>query len=88
MGDWRKDAACLDADPEVFYPPETSRVEAYAEAMAFCARCAVSKECLADAWETEVSESQTFGMRGGLLPGMRTSLRRRLTRRAAKVGAS
>lgn len=41
--DWRKQAECLDADPEIFFPESGSNGR---EAVKVCARCPVSTECL------------------------------------------
>ena len=45
---WREDAACRDADPDLFFPVGATN-EALAEtraAMALCLRCPVREQCL------------------------------------------
>ena len=52
--DWRDKAACLTADPELFFPvgntgPAVDQIE---KAKAVCARCTVTEMCLQYALET------------------------------------
>ena len=52
--DWRDKAACLTADPELFFPvgntgPAVDQIE---KAKAVCARCTVTEICLQYALET------------------------------------
>lgn len=57
---WWCHAACLGADPELFFArPEAPETE---EAKAFCARCPVVAECLADAFRA----GDTDCVRGGM----------------------
>jgi hypothetical protein len=42
--DWRSDAACLSADPDLFFP--VSSLEQVTKAKAICAVCQVLQECL------------------------------------------
>lgn len=76
--DWRRDAACREMSPDLFYdePGETSR---YEEARSVCAGCPVRKACLADAlsWERP-------GTRHGVIGGLTARERARLVR-APKV---
>ncbi len=72
--DWHEQAACRDADPELFFPEPSSA--AYTETTAakqVCARCPVRIECLADvtAWERP-------GHRYGVAGGRTVNERRRL----------
>lgn len=76
---WPSYAACLEADPELFFPigetgPALVQIE---EAKAVCARCPVRQQCLQWALDTE----QHAGIWGGMSEMERRSLRRR--RRAA-----
>ncbi len=62
--DWRDKAACLTADPELFFPvgntgPAVDQIE---KAKAVCARCNVTEVCLQYALET----NQDYGVWGGL----------------------
>jgi WhiB family redox-sensing transcriptional regulator len=77
--DWRHQAACLDEDPELFFPigttgPALSQIE---RAKAVCARCDVRAECLAWAVET----NQDAGVWGGLDEDERRAVRRARQRR-------
>lgn len=76
--DWRSNAACLDEDPELFFPiGNTGPAIAQAErAKAVCARCEVEATCLA--WALE--NNQDAGVWGGMSEDERRSLKRRKTR--------
>jgi WhiB family redox-sensing transcriptional regulator len=65
------DARCVETDPELFFPDKATlwRVEA---AKKICAKCDVSRECLAYALVNRFDE----GIWGGLSPGERTRLLR------------
>lgn len=76
---WRHDAACLDEDPDLFFPigntgPALLQV---AEAKTVCRRCPVREQCLH--WAIE--HGQDSGVWGGLGENERRSLRRRMARR-------
>ncbi|MFF2026585.1 MULTISPECIES: WhiB family transcriptional regulator [Bacteria] len=64
-GEWRMDAACLDADPELFFPVESGsqqrRVHVRA-AWTYCGDCPVRGECYRDAVRT----GEQHGIRAGL----------------------
>jgi WhiB family redox-sensing transcriptional regulator len=62
--DWRSRAACLAADPELFFPGGTTALagEQAVEAKAVCAGCPVRRECLDWALVTK----QDHGVWGGL----------------------
>ena len=75
---WRNRAACLDADPELFFPigsagPALGQVE---EAKAICSRCEVVEPCLK--WAIEFG--QDAGVWGGLSEPERRALKRRTAR--------
>jgi hypothetical protein len=77
--DWRKSAACLDEDPELFFPLGTEghwalQIE---QAKAVCARCPVTQDCLANALQ-----HPSEGIFGGLTQPERHNLRRQQTRAA------
>lgn len=69
---WRKHAACLGLDPNMFIPVKTGGCHDYREAREVCKRCAVTAECLAYALDT----NERMGMWGGLSPKERRQLRR------------
>jgi WhiB family redox-sensing transcriptional regulator len=76
--DWRHAAACLDEDPELFFPvgntgPALLQIE---EAKAVCARCDVAPSCL----EWAINNNQDSGVWGGLSEDERRSLKRRNAR--------
>ncbi len=77
--DWRSRAACLDKDPELFFPvgntgPALLQIE---EAKSVCRRCPVMDTCLQWAIET--------GQDAGVWGGMSEDERRALKRRAARA---
>lgn len=76
--DWRHRAACLDEDPELFFPigvtgPALAQV---AEAKKVCQRCEVREQCLA--WALD--NGQDHGVWGGMSEDERRSLKRRAAR--------
>jgi WhiB family transcriptional regulator, redox-sensing transcriptional regulator len=81
--DWRHRAACLEEDPELFFPigntgPALLQIE---EAKAVCRRCEVVETCLRWALET----GQDAGVWGGLSEDERRALKRR-NARARRAG--
>ena len=56
--DWRARGACLDIEPDLFFPDPS---EPATQARAACAACAVRAECLAWALRTR----QDYGIWGG-----------------------
>ncbi len=79
--DWRDDAACRDADPEVFFPDGDTRSARAQVKMAklICRGCPVSATCLS--WA--LASGQEAGIWGGLTEDQRRSLHRRGFRPAA-----
>ena len=82
---WRDRAACLDEDPELFFPignsdPALRQTE---KAKAVCRRCEVVDACLG--WAIE--SGQDAGVWGGLSEDERHALKRRNARahRAGRV---
>ena len=76
---WRNRAACLEEDPELFFPtgntgPALVQIE---EAKLICGRCDVVERCLA--WAIE------FGQDAGVWGGMSAEERRALKRRTARA---
>jgi WhiB family redox-sensing transcriptional regulator len=85
---WRNRSACLDEDPELFFPigntyPALLQME---EAKVVCRRCEVVETCLK--WASE--SGQDSGVWGGLSADERHSLKRRnaRARRASRVTPS
>lgn len=77
-GDWRHQSACLDEDPELFFPigntgPAVWQIE---EAKQVCRRCPVREQCLA--WALEAG--QDHGVWGGLSEDERRAMKRRNAR--------
>jgi WhiB family redox-sensing transcriptional regulator len=81
--DWRHRAACLDEDPELFFPVGTSgpALEQLAEAKMVCGWCPVREECLA--WA--LASGQEAGVWGGLSEDERRALKRREGRLVHRV---
>jgi len=80
---WRDRAACLDKDPELFFPigntgPALLQIE---EAKAVCRRCEVIETCL----KLAIDSGQDAGVFGGLSEDQRRSLKRRNARARRSV---
>jgi WhiB family redox-sensing transcriptional regulator len=78
---WRAAAACLAADPDLFFPisaagPAENQI---ARAKRICAACPVRRECL----EFALAHDQMYGIWGGTTPDDRRRDRRRRRRAAA-----
>jgi WhiB family redox-sensing transcriptional regulator len=83
LDNWRAQAACQDADPDLFFPVGTggpALIQAE-EAKAICRHCPVRAECLR--WAMDDSR-QVTGVWGGLREDERQTLKRRERRRAAE----
>jgi WhiB family transcriptional regulator, redox-sensing transcriptional regulator len=80
---WRTEAACLSADPDLFFPISATgpAEKQIARAKRICAGCAVRPECL----EFALAHDQMYGIWGGTTPDDRRRDRRR--RRRAAVAA-
>ena len=81
---WRLRGACVDEDPELFFPvgstgPALRQVE---DAKQVCRRCDVVDMCLRWALET----GQDAGVWGGLSEDERRALRRRVSRSRRRRG--
>jgi len=57
--EWRTQAECLDADPEIFFPVAGGNG---LDAKRVCARCPVIHDCLEYALEYEIDEGVWGGM--------------------------
>lgn len=76
--EWVKDAACRGKRAAVFFPdqkiPNDSR---YSEALAVCAECPVTQQCLEIVIVLEDTDDR-WGVFGGMTPPQRAQLRREL----------
>ena len=78
MNGWRRFAACIGVDSEVFFPTERKFThKTWNTARGFCAVCTVRDECLATALAVDVSEDK-WGMFGGMTPNERRRHRREI----------
>ncbi|MFI5756249.1 WhiB family transcriptional regulator [Streptomyces sp. NPDC051569] len=77
--EWLRQAACVDADPELFFPVGESgpAAEQAERAKRICHGCPVEKQCL----EWALSTGRTSGVWGGTDEEERRRLRRRIDRR-------
>ncbi|HEX4978630.1 MAG TPA: WhiB family transcriptional regulator [Acidimicrobiales bacterium] len=88
--EWRRDAACKDLDPNLFFPIGVTgpAVDQIAAAKSICAQCPVSSQCL----EFAITTNQEFGVWGGTTEDERRVLRRqwraRLRRSRPEVAAA
>lgn len=84
--DWRSSAACLDEDPELFFPVGTTgpAVQQAAEAKRICAQCTVREPCL----EFALATNQDAGVWGGLTEEERRTLKRQRQRQRRRRLAS
>jgi WhiB family transcriptional regulator, redox-sensing transcriptional regulator len=72
---WRADAACRDADPELFFPDDVRSARAQVTtAKLICRGCPVSAACL----NWALASGQEAGIWGGLTEGERRRLHRRV----------
>ena len=72
--DWRDDAACRDADPELFFPIGTTgpALRQVQDAIRICQACLVRPQCLAWALEHGITD----GIWGGTTADQRRAMRR------------
>lgn len=75
---WRARAACLSADPELFFPVSRLAV-ALVEPQRICRGCPARQECL----EHALAAGERHGVWGGMSPEERHAERRRRERWAA-----
>jgi WhiB family redox-sensing transcriptional regulator len=79
---WREDAACLDADMDIFFPSRNNAEDRWDRAKAFCKDCKVKKQCLSLVMHLEEHDDR-WGVFGGLTPMERRVLRDKQRRRQA-----
>lgn len=82
VSSWRNVAACMHADPNLFFPVSItgSSLVQVAEAKAICARCPVRRECLEFARTNEPID--------GIWGGMTSQERQRARRRERRLARS
>lgn len=76
--DWQENAACLDADPDLFFPERGSPGDS---AKRVCVTCSVRLECL----EYALANGERYGIWGGLTERERTRLRRQSNQLFASI---
>jgi WhiB family transcriptional regulator, redox-sensing transcriptional regulator len=78
--DWAAQAACLDEDPDLFFPPgeRGAAIAQYELARSVCNPCPVRRSCLEFALEVDAQH----GMWGGMAPDERKRVGRRLANSA------
>ena len=80
---WRKDAACLNHDPEDWFPEPGDDPRRTADAQHVCrTECPVKTECLLYA----LARHERFGIWGGMTPRQRTRLVKEARARRAAAG--
>jgi WhiB family transcriptional regulator, redox-sensing transcriptional regulator len=74
---WREQAACLGADPNLFFPSLNSGHNCNDQALAICTGCPVRTDCLTEALADEAANdgSLPYGTRGGMTAKQRHQLR-------------
>jgi WhiB family redox-sensing transcriptional regulator len=80
---WQKQANCMGVDPDLFFPERGASTR---EAKEVCRGCVVREDCL----EYALSNSEKFGIWGGLSERERRKIRRRraLERRSGAAAAA
>lgn len=84
MGDWRQHAACIGADPELFFSSSRQGPAPIAAAKRVCAACPVARECLTEAMT--MPAGGIYGVWGGKGPRELRAMKRRRDRREARTG--
>jgi len=69
---WMRSAACLDSEPEVFFPPGPSAIEHTEAARRVCRGCTVIDDCL----RVALADPTLVGVWGGTSETQRAGLRR------------
>lgn len=70
--EWMRSAACLDAEPEIFFPPGPSAVDHINEAKTVCRACPVVADCL----RVALADPTLVGVWGGSSEEERREIRR------------
>lgn len=86
-GDWRDRAACLDTDPELWFPADEERanrrIPRVAKAKAVCATCPVRPDCLRWALDNDIREGLWGGLDEDERPHTRRATRKPVTPKPA-----
>lgn len=92
---WWERAACYGEDTELWYPPDRydqrgrgSPDTRTSIALSICATCPVATQCLDAAMREETTQSDRWGIRGGLTAYQRAELARQRSRRCVECGAT
>ncbi|HEX7160124.1 MAG TPA: WhiB family transcriptional regulator [Trebonia sp.] len=80
--EWRAASACLNTDPDVFFPVAVGSADSKQVALALriCAGCAVRQQCL----DFAMRSGEKDGIWGGTTPEERIRARRARNRRPAR----
>lgn len=80
--EWRAASACLNTDPDVFFPVAVGSAASkqVARAMRICASCTVRQQCL----DFAMRSGEKDGIWGGTTPEERVRARRAHNRRPAR----
>jgi WhiB family transcriptional regulator, redox-sensing transcriptional regulator len=80
--EWRAASACLNTDPDVFFPVAVGSAASkqVARAMRICAGCTVRQQCL----DFAMRSGEKDGIWGGTTPEERIRVRRARNRRPAR----
>jgi WhiB family transcriptional regulator, redox-sensing transcriptional regulator len=76
---WMEEAACKDADPDLFFPVSGTTEPRNGEAVRICSRCPVWEECRRWGFETK----DGFAILGGLTSNQRSRIVNKRKRAAA-----
>lgn len=81
--EWRRNAACRDTDPDLFFPVGTTgpAIEQIASAKAVCAQCESQAACL----EYAIATNQDSGIWGGTSEEERRQLRKQANNRGRRT---
>ena len=82
VSNWRAASACLNTDPDVFFPVAvgTASTKQVARALRICDGCQVRRQCL----DFALRSGEKDGIWGGTTPEDRVRARRSRTRRPAR----
>ncbi len=81
--EWRRNAACRDTDPDLFFPVGTTgpAIEQIANAKAVCHQCDAQTACL----EFAIATNQDSGIWGGTSEEERRQLRKKYNNRGRRT---
>lgn len=81
--EWRRDAACRDTDPDLFFPVGTTgpAIEQIENAKAVCRQCDAQTDCL----EFAIATNQDSGIWGGTSEEERRKLRKQYAARQRRT---